>query len=83
MDISINRDSESEEEKDLLLHGSYQNSEQNSLEDSISNIVCLDQFADCPIIWWSTISDQYEEFLKSFDFSKTYEDLLNESSDSS
>ena len=80
MNLQESQDSESEEEKDLRIHDNDRDSEENSAENSISNIVYLNHLADCPIICWSTISDQYEVFLKSFDFSTTYKVLINETS---
>ena len=80
MSLQEGCDNESEVEKELLLYDYDLDPEENSVENLILNIVYLKHLADCPINCWSTISNKYEVFLKAFDFSTAYEELMNEPS---
>ena len=71
-----------EEQKHFSSDSDLLNLENEEEDDFKSNIIVLDRSEDCPVIVCSTLTEEFEELMKTFDFSSSLEEIQNDSSDS-
>ena len=71
-----------EEQKHFSSDSDLLNLENEEEDDFKSNIIVLDRSEDCTVIVCSTLTEEFEELMKTFDFSSSVEEIQNDSSDS-
>ena len=71
-----------EEQKHFSFDSDLLNFENEEEDDFKSNIIVLDRSEDCPVIVCSTLTEEFEELMKTFDFSSRVEEIQNDSLDS-
>ena len=76
-----NKDEESEEEKYLLIESGHDSSKSGNSKLFEPSAIFLDKLEGCPVVIWSTITNQYEKFLRTSDIPSTIKQINEEEYD--
>ena len=79
--LQNNEKIEFEEEKNPEAECCYNRSKNDCSKESKPIVVMLDRFDDWPLVIWSTITNQYQNFLRNSDMSSIIEQMNEEESD--